>query len=82
MLLLATSAALAGCDPPRDCVDSIGRKMPDSYCHPGTPGGGHYVYGGRSGGRIGDVVTGGSSSRVGGILRGGFGRGGSGSGGE
>ncbi len=30
LILLATSAALAGCDPRRDCIDASGQKLPDS----------------------------------------------------
>jgi uncharacterized membrane protein YgcG len=59
-----------------DCVDAQSRKLPDSSCQVGSPGS-HYVYGGSSGGNVGDAVVGGS------VTRGGFGgTGGSGGGGD
>lgn len=79
-LLLAASGALTACEH-RDCVDSRGVKQPDSYCSSGVHGGSHYIYGGRSGGRAGDLVVGGRSTPFGGISRGGFGHAG-GAGGE
>ena len=82
LTLLAALAAfsLTGCRPQhRDCVDSVGRKLTDGVCEldqrdshyvPGA----HYIYGGSSGGHLGDTVIGGS------VSRGGFGSiGGSGS---
>jgi hypothetical protein len=65
-------------DPHRDCVDAVGHKLPDSTCQAPTPvPGAHYIYGGSSGGHVGDIVIGGS------VTRGGFGGfGGSGDGGD
>jgi len=58
---------MTGCrDERADCVDAQNRKLPDSSCHAGSSGA-HYVYGGSSGGNIGDTVVGGS------VTRGGFG---------
>ena len=76
-LLAAVSALLTGCqNQPRHCVDAQGRIVTDSNCSPGTAGF-HYVYGGSSGGHIGDTVVGGS------VSRGGFGwHGNGGAGGE
>ena len=82
LLLLAASSALVGCNQNRDCVDGYNHKQPDSYCNAGTHSGAHFLYGGRSGGRYGDTVVGGSSSSVGGIFRGGFGHAGGGGEGE
>ncbi len=66
LILLASSAALAGCEPRRDCVDAAGYKLPDSACNTGAHGGGaHFLYGGRGGTAIGDTVTGGSTTRGG-----------------
>jgi hypothetical protein len=79
-LLLAASGAIAGCQQHRDCVDSYGFKQPESYCSSGVHTGSHYIYGGRSGGRYGDAVSGGSSSPSEGVSRGGFGHGGGGEG--
>jgi hypothetical protein len=85
LTLLAALAALAtGChDTPesRNCVDSQGRIVPDTNCstHPGGGMGYHYLYGGASGGRVGDQVVGGRSTpSEGGVSRGGFGHGGGG----
>jgi hypothetical protein len=74
-LLAAMAVSVTACrDQVRDCVDAQGRKIPDTQCQSGYPGA-HYVYGGSSGGHIGDAVIGGS------VTRGGFGGiGGSGSG--
>jgi hypothetical protein len=76
-LLAAVALASIGChDQPRHCVDAQSRLLPDSNCelHPGI-GGIHYIYGGSSGGHVGDMVIGAS------VSRGGFGHGG-GEGGE
>ena len=55
-------------DPHRDCVDTVGRKLPDGACQSSSPAlGAHYIYGGSSGGHVGDIVIGGS------VTRGGFG---------
>lgn len=73
-LLLAASAALAGCNngsQNRDCVDEQNHKQPESYCDAGTHFGAHFIYGGSSGGHYGDTVVGGSTES--GISRGGFG---------
>jgi hypothetical protein len=83
-LLAAAGLAAIGChDQPRHCVDAQGRLLPDASCQNSTPGFGvHYVYGGSSGGHVGDIVVGASSEP--GIFRGGFGGhgGGDGGGGE
>lgn len=66
-LLAALALTVTGChDQNRDCVDAYGHKLPDSSCDAGTSGT-HYVYGGSSGGHVGDIVIGGS------VTRGGFG---------
>ena len=87
LTLLAVAALATGChDRPvsRNCVDAQGRIVPDTNCNTGSGGGGgmgyHYIYGGSSGGRVGDAVVGGSTSESG-VSRGGFG-GGGGEGGE
>lgn len=65
-------------DPRRDCVDATGHKLPDGACQTGGgAAGAHYIYGGSSGGHVGDVVIGGSVSRGG---FGGIGGGGEGGG--
>lgn len=79
-LLAAVALSVTSCrDERRNCVDSQNRILPESDCRTGSGGGAHYIYGGSSGGRVGDAVVGGSS-----VSRGGFGSiGGShGSGGE
>jgi hypothetical protein len=73
LILLASSAALLGCEPRRDCVDAAGHKLPDSACHTGAVTGAHFLYGGRGGTQVGDTITGGSTTR------GGFGTSGEGS---
>ncbi len=83
-LLAAVALASIGChDDPRHCVDGQNRLAPDSNCEAYSGGGHgsggygyHYMYGGSNGGRFGDTVVGGS------VSRGGFGHGGSHSGGE
>ena len=80
-LLAAAALASVGChERPRHCVDAQSHLEPDADCelHPGV-GGFHYVYGGSSGGHIGDSVVGASSSSY---SFGGFGHGGGGEGGE
>jgi hypothetical protein len=72
-LLAVLALTITGCrDERRDCVDSHGRIVPDSACQAGSSSaayiGAHYVYGGSSGGNVGDAVVGGSS-----VSRGGFG---------
>ena len=64
-LLAAVALAMVGCrDQRRDCVDGQNRLQPDSACQAGTTGA-HYIYGGSSGGRVGDTVVGGRVSRGG-----------------
>ena len=74
-LTLLTTAALVSstaCDNRpqeiRNCVDTRNQIVPDDRCdHPALYAGGggagsyHYLYGGRSGGRVGDTVVNGSS---------------------
>jgi len=101
LTLLATAAlaTVPGCNEHhrevRNCVDAENHIVGDSRCNPspspgGSGGGGyHYVYGGASGGSIGDTVEAGSrepedgavvvSGESGDVVRGGFG---SGEGGE
>jgi len=80
-LALSFASSSVGCkDERRDCVDAQGHILPDSACHSTAFSGAHYVYGGRSGGHVGDTVYGGSLSAEG-VARGGFGHGG-GEGGE
>ncbi len=86
LLAVLALAATTGChDTPesRNCVDAQGRIAPDGNCMAHASGGGyHYIYGGRSGGHLGDAVVGGSGTPgEGGVERGGFGHGGE-SGGE
>jgi hypothetical protein len=86
LTLLALAAAFAtGCqDEPRHCVDAQGRIVADTSCSGSTSGGRgfHYIYGGSSGGRIGDTVVGGSATPSDGVSRGGFGGGSGDAGGE
>ena len=63
-LLAAAALAVTGCHQHRDCIDPQGHKLPDNDCDAGYVGA-HYVYGGSSGGHVGDVVVGGSVSRGG-----------------
>jgi len=84
-LLASVALTLTAChDEHRDCVDSQNRMQPDSYCQDTNShyygGGYHYLYGGRSGGHIGDSVVGGNVSRGG--FGGSFGSGGHFGGGE
>jgi hypothetical protein len=72
-LLASLAVTLTACTPEhKDCVDSQGRILSDSACQASTPIGAHYVYGGSSGGHVGDYVLGGSNSPHS-VLRGGFG---------
>jgi hypothetical protein len=72
----------------RDCVDANNRIVNDQACNADDDkrrqqgggmgyGGYHWIYGGSSGGRVGDAVVGGSatpsSGAIGGVSRGGFG---------
>jgi hypothetical protein len=83
LTILASLALFPGCRnryEGRNCVDETGRITPDRNCEASSPGGTpyHYVYGGASGGRIGDRVIGGHATpSEAGVTRGGFGRGGS-----
>jgi hypothetical protein len=54
-------------DERRNCVDAQDHLLPSSSCQASAPGA-HYLYGGSSGGHVGDSVVGGSS-----VSRGGFG---------
>jgi hypothetical protein len=76
-LLAVVALSLTGCrDERADCVDPHNYKLPDSACQAGSPGA-RYIYGGATGGHVGDAVIGGS------VTRGGFGGfGGSGGGGD
>ena len=66
-LLAAVALSMTACrDEHHDCVAAQSRKLPASSCQVGAPGA-HYVYGGSSGGHVGDYVIGGS------VTRGGFG---------
>ena len=96
-LLAALALSTTACDnrplEVRNCVDAQGHIIPDSNCqhHSGGTGGVvHFIYGGRSGGRVGDTVIGGKAepeagahvvSGEEGVARGGFGHGGGGEGG-
>ncbi len=85
-LLAALALFATGChDIPesRNCVDAQGRIVPDTNCQTHSSGGAfRYLYGGRSGGRIGDTVVGGSGTpSESGVSRGGFGHAGGGDGG-
>ena len=65
LTLLATIAlSMTACQEQRNCVDPQSRLLPDASCHVGSPGA-HYIYGGSSGGHVGDSVIGGSVSRGG-----------------
>jgi len=88
-VLAALAMFVTGChDTPesRNCVDDQGRIVPDSNCQAYSSTGAHYhyLYGGASGGHVGDAVVGGSvtpSSGEAGVSRGGFGHSGGGEGG-
>ena len=89
-ILAALALSTTACrDQPREarhCVDAQGRIVPDNNCESRSHGGGYvplpyyrYVYGGASGGRVGDAVVGGRSTPASGeegVSRGGFGHGG------
>lgn len=70
-LLASLALTVTACrDQPRNCVDANNRLLPESACQAGSsggyvPGGAHYVYGGSSGGHVGDTVVGSSVSRGG-----------------
>ncbi len=84
-VLAAVALSMTACrNEHRDCVDAQGHLQPDTSCQAsggGTGTGGyHYVYGGSSGGHVGDYVIGGSTTPRGGF--GGIGGGGDSAGGE
>lgn len=87
LTVLASLALLSGCRDgyeTRNCVDAQGRIVPDTNCQTPSSGGSgfRYMYGGSSGGRIGDTVVGGHSTPgESGVSRSGFGHGGGGEGG-
>lgn len=69
-LLASLALTVTACrDQRRDCVDAQNHLLPSSACQTGSSGGyvpgAHYVYGGSSGGHVGDTVVGGSVSRGG-----------------
>lgn len=68
-LLAAVAVSLTGCRDQRRCVDKQGHIQPDGYCQASDSPllGYHYVYGGWSGGHIGDSVVGASSTPRGGF---------------
>jgi hypothetical protein len=82
-LLAIVALSVTACrDERQDCVDAQSHLLPNSACHTGSSGyvgGAHYIYGGSSGGHVGDIVIGGSVSRGG---FGGFGSSGGGGGDE
>lgn len=82
-ILAALALFTTGCrDEVQNCVDAQGHIVPDSSCQSPPAGAAyHYIYGGSSGGHIGDTVFGGSTTPSSGIFRGGFGHG-DGDGGE
>ncbi|HUA93129.1 MAG TPA: hypothetical protein VL991_11200 [Terracidiphilus sp.] len=63
-------------DERQDCVDAQNHLLPPSACQTGGTTGAHYIYGGSSGGHVGDAVVGGSVTRGGFGSFGGFGDGG------
>jgi hypothetical protein len=92
LLAIASLATTTACDDgpteTRNCVDSQKHIVSDKQCaqptaYGGGGGGYHFIYGGASGGRVGDTVVGGSdtaeagarvvSAETGGVVRGGFG---------
>ena len=82
---LALTTLTACRDEPQHCVDAQNRLLPDSSCQlSNRPVGAHFVYGGSSGGRVGDTVVGSSVSRggFGGSAEGGEGSSGGEGGGE
>lgn len=89
-VLAALAVCVSGCreaHESRNCVDAQGKVAPDTRCDDDYSDSSpyHYVYGGSSGGHIGDMVYGGSRassfSAEGGVSRGGFGHAGGGDGG-
>ena len=80
-ILAAVALSMIACrDEPQNCVDAQNRLLPAAACQTGSSvPGAHYVYGGSSGGHVGDAVIGSSVSRGG---FGGFGSSGGGGGDE
>lgn len=80
-LLAIVALSITACrDEPQNCVDAQNHLLPSGACQSGsTVPGAHYVYGGSSGGHVGDAVVGSSVTRGG---FGGFGSSGSGGGDE
>jgi uncharacterized membrane protein YgcG len=76
-LLAVVALSVTACrDQPPHCVDAQNHLLPDAACQTGSSvPGAHYIYGGSSGGHVGDAVIGGS------VTRGGFGGFGASSGG-
>jgi len=75
-VLAALALSSTACNHPpvsRNCVDAHGHVVPESECQSHATGV-HYVYGGSSGGHIGDTVVGGSDTEEG-VSRGGLGHG-------
>lgn len=69
-LLAALALSVTACrSEHRDCIDAYGHKLPDSACQASGGGyyGAHYIYGGSSGGHLGDTVVGGSATPRGGF---------------
>ena len=71
-VLAAVALSMTACRTEhRDCVDAQGHLQPDSACQTGSGGSGsgayHYVYGGSSGGHVGDYVIGGITTPRGGF---------------
>lgn len=65
-VLASVALTITGCNEPRNCVDANSRLLPPSACQTSSPAtGAHWIYGGSSGGHIGDTVVGGSISRGG-----------------
>jgi hypothetical protein len=82
-LLAALALSTTGCEPPpHHCVDAQGRIAPESYCRNQATGY-TYVFGGSTGGHIGDAVIGASTTAGSGsgASFGGFGHSGGGEGG-
>jgi hypothetical protein len=76
VLLASIALSLTACrDQRQDCVDAQSHLLPSSACKTGGTPGAHYIYGGSSGGHVGDIVIGGSVTRGGFGSFGGFGDG-------
>jgi hypothetical protein len=68
-LLAAVAVAMTGCRDQRRCVDAQGHILPEGYCQASDSRslGYHYVYGGWSGGHLGDTVVGSHATPRGGF---------------